>query len=130
LVLIVTFVVWFANSALRGKIKMVTITKEVIQAGRSEKGGWKREQLRLLGLDVDEWWPKGKSLITGWQDCIIGHEVSDMAAVEFAGIGATPWKLKLQPDTVAPPKHQSRVAQLFADGKSFAEVEATIKYPD
>lgn len=102
------------------------ITKEMIRAGRSEKGGWKREQLRLLGLDVDKWWPKGKSLITGWQDSIIGHEVSEATAVEFAGIGATPWELKLQPDTVAPPKHHSRVAQLISEGKPLSEIE----YPD
>ena len=102
------------------------ITIELIEAGRSERGGWTKQQLALLGVT----WPKGKSPRHGWQQEIIGHEISAADAVEFAGLGPEPWRLKLQPDTTPPPRPTSRIAQLFTDGKSFTEVEQEIEYPE
>jgi hypothetical protein len=102
------------------------ITMELIEAGKSERGGWTKQQLALLGVT----WPKGKSPRHGWQQEIIGHEISEADAVEFVGIGPEPWLLKLQPDATPPPKPASRIAQLFTDGKSFSEVEQEIEYPE
>lgn len=45
------------------------LTEQRIDAGRSERGGWSRKQLALLGVD---WPPK-----TGWKQRVIGDEISE-----------------------------------------------------
>jgi len=54
---------------------MPTITEELLASGASERGGFSREQLELLGIA----WP----LQAGWKRAAIGTEVSDAAATAF-----------------------------------------------
>jgi hypothetical protein len=51
------------------------ITKEFIESGRSEKGGWSKFQLELLGIS----WPPAK----GWKNKVIGNELSEDLARKF-----------------------------------------------
>lgn len=54
------------------------LTKEIIFKGRSQNGGWSRNQVRLLGLD----WPLEK----GWIDRLVGTELAQEKVDEFLGI--------------------------------------------
>jgi hypothetical protein len=56
----------------------VTITKEFIEAGMCESGGWSREQLRLIGVS----WP----LVRGWKDRAVGREISHSDAEIFLAL--------------------------------------------
>jgi|HubBroStandDraft_2_1064218.scaffolds.fasta_scaffold09159_3 hypothetical protein len=107
----------------------VIITKEFIHAGRTENNGWTKDQLRLLGLNLSTWWPKNR-LIRGWQQVLINKKISARNAVEFLELGAEPGAFQVQFNSDPPPQYKSRVAQMFAEGKSFSEVESEIKYPD
>lgn len=51
------------------------ITEALLDAGRSERGGWSRQQVELLGVE----WP----LRQGWKRAVIGKTVSDDVAEEF-----------------------------------------------
>ncbi len=51
------------------------ITEELIAAGTSERGGWSKRQLALLGVD----WPP----VGGWKKSIIGRPISEEDAEEF-----------------------------------------------
>lgn len=57
----------------------IRITEEFLCAGASARGGWTREQLRLLGVS----WPLPK----GWKHAIIGQVVDIAHAQEFLAIG-------------------------------------------
>lgn len=54
---------------------MKTVTKEYIDFHKSIKGGWTRKQVEALGAS----WP----LKPGWQEGVIGREISDEAAADF-----------------------------------------------
>lgn len=103
----------------------VIITKEFIRAGRTENGGWTKDQLRLLSLNLSTWWPKNK-LIRGWQQELINKKISARNAVEFLELGAEPGAFQVQFNTDPQPHYKSRVAQLISEGKSLHEIE----YPD
>jgi hypothetical protein len=51
------------------------ITNEFIKLGASDRGGWNKHQLEVLGVP----WPPTE----GWKDRIIGTEISDEDAKEF-----------------------------------------------
>lgn len=51
------------------------ITEDLLAAGASERGGFSKQQLALLGLE----WP----LSRGWRNLVIGRSISEEAAEEF-----------------------------------------------
>lgn len=54
------------------------VTKDLLAAGLSAKGGFSRKQCELLGVE----WP----LRQGWKDALIGKEVSDENAQAFVSL--------------------------------------------
>lgn len=60
------------------------VTRELFAAGSSEKGGFSRKQVELLGGE----WP----LRQGWKDALIGKEVSEENANAFVSLAG--WHLK------------------------------------
>lgn len=53
----------------------VLITDELIEAGKSARGGWSREQLRLLGIP----WPPP----AGWKRKVLGARIRADSAEQF-----------------------------------------------
>lgn len=53
----------------------VPVTEEFIESGKSPRGGWTREQLRLLGVS----WPPPK----GWKQGVLGVCIPKATAEEF-----------------------------------------------
>lgn len=51
------------------------LTRESIHAGKSDRGGWTRRQVELLGVR----WPLGK----GWLVAIVGRQIPDRAYEQF-----------------------------------------------
>lgn len=51
------------------------VTNQMIEAGKSERGGWSRKQLQALG----ETWPP----VPGWKKRAIGREISPAVAMEL-----------------------------------------------
>lgn len=70
---------------------MTTITRELIDAGRTSSGGWTATQINLLGMQ----WPPAK----GWQEKVIGREISQEDADRFLGLRTRSMK-RIEP---APP---------------------------
>jgi len=58
--------------------KMIRITVDLIQAGRSRRGAWTRKQLALIGVA----WPPPK----GWKRRIIGEPILESVATEFVAL--------------------------------------------
>jgi ribonuclease HI len=59
------------------------ITTELLEQGRSERGGWTRDQLELLGVG----WPPPPS---GWAKRLVGKEIDDQdgeAFISLRGMG-------------------------------------------
>lgn len=61
--------------------KLVTITEEFLERGRSAQGGWTRGQLRLLGVA----WPP----VIGWQILLCGKKIAAEKAAQFLNLGKT-----------------------------------------
>lgn len=60
----------------------MTVTEEFLVRGGSERGGWNREQLALLGVK----WPP----VQGWKGRVLGTFMSDEDARKFLALrGAT-----------------------------------------
>ncbi len=55
--------------------ELATITAELIEAARSERGGWSKAQLALLGVS----WPPQ----AGWKATVIGRPISKGDADRF-----------------------------------------------
>lgn len=55
------------------------ITDEFLRSGASDRGGWSREQLHLLGVT----WPAPK----GWKRALLGQTIADDIAQQFMAIG-------------------------------------------
>ncbi len=51
------------------------LTETILKLGRSYRGGWTREQMRLIGLE----WP----LVRGWKPEVIGQEFPDDNLIQF-----------------------------------------------
>jgi len=60
------------------KSGFITITKEFIDQGKTGVGGWKKEQITILGLE----WPLRK----GWQYEVIGSIISQEEADRFLSL--------------------------------------------
>lgn len=58
-----------------GRSLVVTVTREFLLAGQSSNGGWRKSQLRLVGVS---WPPK-----SGWMATIIGKDIRRCDADEF-----------------------------------------------
>jgi hypothetical protein len=56
-----------------------TVTRAWVHAHKSAKGGWTREQLKLLGVN----WPPP----VGWIDQVEGKTITDKAKAKFEEIG-------------------------------------------
>ena len=54
---------------------MFKVTKEWLEINCTEKGGYTRKQLEILGI---EWPPK-----SGWKELLIGTEITDDVRIEF-----------------------------------------------
>jgi hypothetical protein len=54
---------------------MMTITEELLVEGMSSAGGWKAEQLEILGVK----WPPRE----GWKRAVIGQEITEEQAWDF-----------------------------------------------
>ena len=68
---------------------MKQITSELIEAGRSERGGWTKAQFALIGVA----WPPEKH----WKVAVIGQRISEEDAAAFVGMrnGANPQQVAL-----------------------------------
>lgn len=53
----------------------VACTDEMIDAARSEKGGWSEKQLKLLGIK----WPP----IRGWKNAVVGKRIAGSVMASF-----------------------------------------------
>lgn len=51
------------------------ITRQLLEAGRSQRGGWNRPQLEALGIE----WPP----TNGWRVRLIGTEITEQQARRF-----------------------------------------------
>ena len=60
----------------------VLVTREFIMQGRSERGGWTKDQLALLGVT----WPPE----AGWIQRVVGTEISAEAAAAFVDRDSCP----------------------------------------
>jgi hypothetical protein len=54
---------------------VIAVTAELIEAGRSERGGWSKAQLALLGVV----WPPP----AGWKRVVIGRSIPQADAERF-----------------------------------------------
>lgn len=61
--------------------KYVTLTSDMIERGKSSKGGWSMRQLALLGID----WPPPRN----WKSKIIGKRVDAFKYAEFMRMRST-----------------------------------------
>ena len=95
--------------------EQVTVTNEMIEAGKSEIGGWNRRQVEAIGMK----WP----LTQGWKFRIIGTTVEKSKVAAFLSLkGATkrPRKVRGQttiksdlPFSVATGETERRVVDSF-----------------
>lgn len=87
------------------------LTREFLDKGKTSRGGWTREQLRMVGVS----WPP----VQGWQLGVLGVEVTDTLAETFLTLGrvrkktltpkATPELLSRKNDLSAKRKSRKRV---------------------
>jgi hypothetical protein len=54
---------------------MFTITREWIEAHRSDRGGWTKDQCAAIGVS----WP----LVAGWKRAAVGRQITDEAKCRF-----------------------------------------------
>ena len=54
------------------------ITAELLERGKSDRGGWTREQLHIVGVD----WPPRP----GWQSKVVGKQISGDHACRFVSL--------------------------------------------
>jgi hypothetical protein len=57
---------------------MQIITNKLIEQGKSDRGGWNKKQLAILGI---KWPPK-----QGWKWEIIGNIISEAGIMEFLSL--------------------------------------------
>lgn len=55
------------------------VTAEFIEQGKSQRGGWSKRQLAILGV---QWPPQ-----PGWKQRAIGREITQAEAEEFLVLG-------------------------------------------
>lgn len=54
------------------------ITEELLERGKSDRGGWNREQLKIIGVD----WPPAY----GWKSRVIGKQIAGDHARQFLAL--------------------------------------------
>lgn len=82
------------------------LTRESIEAGKTDNGGWTGEQMRVLGVE----WPPTK----GWTHRLIGKEVSEEVYATFLDLRLSRVRRKIGAPKRPPKEH----AELFADDAS------------
>lgn len=95
------------------------ITTALLEQGRSERGGWTRDQLELLGVG----WPPPPS---GWTKRIVGKEIDDQDAEAFLSLTGCGKRRERKPrkkrdhNLKFPPKPKQAVpdlkATIYTDG--------------
>ena len=94
---------------------MPTITQELINQGKSARGGWSRAQLLLLGIS---WPPKN-----GWRKEVHGLHITLDAAAKFIGMKNNHIKSK-QSQTEHKHKHPIRTeSSKSIRGANYVETE-------
>jgi len=82
------------------------LSKEIIEKGKSERGGWNRYQLGLLGIP----WPP----VRGWQGTIIGRDFPEQAIRNFlhsrSGGSAKPLRKSAAPRASLPKDVQQAIS--------------------
>ena len=58
--------------------EMISVTDELIEAGKSERGGWTKAQLAILGVA----WPPE----SGWKRKAIGEKIPQAEAWRFVAL--------------------------------------------
>jgi len=86
--------------------KRIVLTRENIHAGKSERGGWTRAQLALLGVA----WPPMK----GWLSALIGTE---LAKADYLAFLTSRNRRELKQRHKKPLDH----AELFSDDPALTE---------
>lgn len=61
----------------------MTLTEELLTAGLSERGGYSRRQLDLLGVA----WPP----LRGWKKTVVGKDFPDAVVKEFLRLSDRPF---------------------------------------
>lgn len=69
------------------------LTREILEKGKSERGGWNRNQLEVLGVA----WPPRQ----GWKSDILGKELSDSSAEAFLRLTSARKRTRTPKSTVA-----------------------------
>lgn len=59
--------------------KLSVITKAILELGRSSRGAWSGEQLKLFGLNINR-------LPRGWQKRLVGKQVEQWRIDEFIAL--------------------------------------------
>jgi hypothetical protein len=59
---------------------LVTVTAELIEAGQSERGGWSKAQLALIGVA----WPPP----AGWKEIAVGRRIPRADTERFVALRA------------------------------------------
>lgn len=73
------------------------LTREMIDAGKSEGGAWNAPQFALLGIS----WPP----LHGWPARVIGNEISDADYAQFLALTGAKRKNKIGPSKRVPRDH-------------------------
>lgn len=59
-------------------LKSGTVTEDLLKKGMSSKGGWKKAQFALIGID----WPPA----TGWKAKVLGKSIEPQDEMKFLSL--------------------------------------------
>lgn len=62
------------------------ITEDLMNQGKSCRGGWSNKQLRALGLPENYISKKDGGLVKGWRQYLLSQNASDMQVSEFLAL--------------------------------------------
>ncbi len=82
-------------------MRVMKLTRESIEAGKTDRGGWTSAQLRQLGVE----WPPVK----GWMRRLMGKEISDAQCTTFMDLRHAKTRAKVGAPKRPPKEH----AELF-----------------
>ena len=66
------------DSCGRRELIHTQVTEQLLKEGMSSKGGWKKAQLSLIGVE----WPP----VTGWKESAIGRRIEPKDAMRFLSL--------------------------------------------
>lgn len=84
-------------------VRVMKLTRESIESGKTDRGGWTGAQLRQLGVE----WPPVK----GWINRLEGKEISDAQYAAFMDLRHARTRAKIGAPRRPPKEH----ADLFAE---------------